>query len=104
MQKCIFNKVAKFIEILIIITFFFAVLLRRYYSNHSVICSKFDDFIGIISTVRQQAVCFYSVDKLHSFFAISSGTFCNKDSDRHTIRIHGKVNFSIEPPFVRLMP
>ena len=45
----------------------------------------------------------YSLDQMDSFFAISSGTLCNKYSDRHTICIHGKVNFGIEPPFVRLM-
>jgi hypothetical protein len=26
-----------------------------------------------------------------SFFTIRSGTFCNKDSDWHTIRIHGQM-------------
>ena len=103
MQKSIFNKVAKFVEIFIKITFFSSVLLRRYHGNHSALRCKFDDLICVISTVRQKVVCLYSVDKSYSFFAISSGTFCNKDSDWHTIRIHGKVNFGIEPPFVRLM-
>ena len=39
----------------------------------------------------------YQVD---SFFTIRSGTFCNKDSDWHTIRIHSRMYLGVEPPFV----
>ena len=41
---------------------------------------------AVITPVCQQGFCgnaFYQVD---SFFTIRSGTFCNKDSDWHTIR------------------
>lgn len=45
----------------------------------------------------------YSFDKVYSLLAISSGTFCNNGSNRHTRRIYGKVNLGVEFPFVRLI-
>jgi hypothetical protein len=35
--------------------------------------------------------------------AVRCGTLCNKDSDRHTRRIHGQMYLGVEPPFVRPM-
>ena len=40
---------------------------------------------------------------LTGLVAIRSGTLCNKESDRHTMRIHGQVYLGVEPPFVRLI-
>ena len=34
----------------------------------------------------------FALDQVDSFFTIRSGTFCNKDSDWHTIRIHGQTS------------
>lgn len=36
----------------------------------------------------------YQVD---SFFTICLGTFCNRDPDRRTIRIHGQMYFGAAP-------
>ena len=60
--------------------------------------------------MRQYAVpCIISLlvgalyNKVYSLPAISSGALCDNRSDRHTRRIHGKVNPGVEPPFVRLI-
>lgn len=61
------------------------------------------DLVSIIAPVSQQCSGSDPLYQVHSFFAISSGTLCNKYSDRQTICIPGKVNLGVEPPFVRLM-
>ena len=94
---------AQAIKILIIFTLYLAILLWRNYSFHSSVLCECNDFIGIICPVGQQRISTYPFNQVDSFLAISSGTRRYKYSDRHTIRIHGKVNFGIEPPFVRLM-
>ncbi len=58
------------------------------------------DIICVITPIRQQVFCRNTFNQVDSFFTIRSGTFCNKDSDWHTIRIHGQMYFGVEPPFV----
>ena len=41
--------------------------------------------------ISKEMLRFYVIDKLPSVRAIRCGTFRNKDSDRHTMRIHGQV-------------
>ena len=60
-----------------------------------------NDFVRVVTAVCQQRFSRYPLNQMDSFLAISSGTFCNKNSDWHTIRIHGQMYFGIEPPFVR---
>ena len=103
MQKGIFYQMAQSIQIPVIISLFFAVFLGWNHNFHARIMSISNDLIGIIPPIRQQYFSRYALDQVNSFFAISSGTLCDKYSDRHTICIHGKVNLGIEPPFVRLM-
>ena len=62
-----------------------------------------NDFRCVIATICQKILGVYSLDKVYSLLAISSGAFCDNRSDRHTRRIHGKVNLGVEPPFVRLI-
>ena len=100
-QKTVFYHVTQFIEIFIIVALFFTVLLRRNHGFHPCRNRIGQDIICVITPIRQQSFCgntFYQVD---SFFTIRSGTFCNKDSDWHTMRIHGQMYFGVEPPFVR---
>lgn len=94
---------AQSIQIAVLISLFLAVSLGWNHNFHARTVSIGNDLIGIISPVRQQYFSRYALNQVNSFFAISSGTLCDKYSDRHTICIHGKVNFGIEPPFVRLM-
>ena len=103
LEKSIFDKMSKLIEISVIESLLFAILLRRNHYNHSVFFCKFHNFVRVISTIGKKILRRNAFNQSHSFFAISSGTLCDKYSDRHTKRIHGKVNFGVEPPFVRAM-
>ena len=92
-----------FVEISIIFALFLTVLLGRDNNVYSGRERESNDFRCVIATIGQQILGVYSLDKVYSLLAISSGAFCDNRSDRHTRRIHGKVNLGIEPPFVRLM-
>lgn len=91
------------IQIAVILPLLFSVTFGWNNNFHTGSNSIGNDGIGIIAPVGQQRPRGYSLYQVNSFFAISSGTLCNKYSDRHTICIHGKVKLGIEPPFVRLM-
>ena len=88
------------IEIFIIVTLFFAVSLGRNHRFHPSRNRIGQDIICVIATVCQQDFRRNTLYQVDSFFAIRSGTFCNKYSDWHTIRIHGQMYFGVEPPFV----
>ena len=90
-----------FVEISIIFALFLTVLLGRDNNVYSGRERESNDFRCVIATIGQQILGVYSLDKVYSLLAISSGAFCDNRSDRHTRRIHGKVNLGVEPPFVR---
>ena len=92
-----------FVEISIIFALFLTVLLGRDDNVYSGRKRESNDFRCVIATIGQQILGVYSIDKVYSLLAISSGAFCDNRSDRHTRRIHGKVNLGVEPPFVRLI-
>ena len=92
-----------FVEIAVIFALFLTVLLGRDDNVYSGRKRESNDFRCVIATIGQKILGVYSFDKVYSLLAISSGAFCDNSSDRHTRRIHGKVNLGIEPPFVRLI-
>ena len=92
-----------FVEISIIFALFLTVLLGRDDNVYSGRERESNDFRCVIATISQKILGAYSFDKVYSLLAISSGAFCDNSSDRHTRRIHGKVNLGVEPPFVRLI-
>ena len=92
-----------FVEISVIFALFLTVLLGRDDNVYSGRKRESNDFRCVIATIGQKILGVYSFDKVYSLLAISSGAFCDNRSDRHTRRIHGKVNLGVEPPFVRLI-
>ena len=92
-----------FVEIADIFALFLSVLLGRDDNVYSGRERESNDFRCVIATIGQKILGVYSFDKVYSLLAISSGAFCDNRSDRHTRRIHGKVNPGVEPPFVRLI-
>lgn len=60
----------------------------------------FNDCIRIITTIRQKNFGFDAANQFFSRSTIRCGTFCNRDSERHTMRIHGQMYLAVEPPFV----
>ena len=92
-----------FVEAAVVFALFLTVLLGRDNNVYSGRKRESNDFRCVIATIGQKILGVYSFDKVYSLLAISSGAFCDNRSDRHTRRIHGKVNLSVEPPFVRLI-
>ena len=99
--KGIFHPVPQFVEVPVICALSFAVLARRNLRLHALPHCLFDDGIAVISLVGDQMFGRQSFDQLASLCTICHGTRCNKDSDRHTMRIHGQMQLGVEPPFVR---
>ena len=104
MKEGVFYQMSHLVKILVIGTLFIAILFRWNNYVHLMHCCIVNYLIGIIASICKKILCIYPFDQRNSFFAISSGTFCDKYSDWHTSCIHGNVNFGIEPPFVRLIP
>ena len=92
-----------FVEVAVVFALYLSILLGRDNNVYSGRERESNDFRCVIATIGQQILGVYSFDKVYSLLAISSGAFCDNRSDRHTRRIHGKVNPGVEPPFVRLI-
>ena len=92
-----------FVEVTVVFALFLSVLLGRDDNVYSGRKRESNDFRCVIAAISQKILGVYSLDKVYSLLAISSGAFCDNRSDRHTRRIHGKVNPGVEPPFVRLI-
>ncbi len=104
MQKGVFNQVAQFVEMLIVRALIFAIFPRGNHGFHSLALCLLNDRCAVITFVCNQVGCNQTFDQGASLRTISAGTFCNKDSERHTMRIHGQMYLAVEPPFVRLIP
>ena len=101
MQEGILNQMAQLIEVFVIFALDLAVFSWRNHRLHSLSLGWSDNGVGIVASISQQVIGFYARNKVASFCAISDGSFCNNNSERHTMRIHGQVYFGVEPPFVR---
>lgn len=91
------------IEVTVILALDSAILLGRNDWIDALFGGLLEDGIGVVTAIGQKISGVHSLDKSASLAAISLGAFCNKDSERQTMRIHGQVYFGVEPPFVRLM-
>ena len=92
-----------FVAVAVVFALFLTILLGRDNNVYSGRKRESNDFRCVIATISQKILGVYSFDKVYSLLAISSGALCDNRSDRHTRRIHGKVNLGVEPPFVRLI-
>lgn len=102
-EKGVFDQVAQFVEVFIIRPLHGSVFLRRDNRIHALNGGLLKNGIRLIPFIRDQVVGAYAFDQAACLCAIRSGTFCNNNSDRQTMPIHGQMYLSVEPPFVRLM-
>lgn len=102
-QKGVLDEMAQLIEILVIRSLGCATFLRRDHGVHLLCLRLCEDRIGVIAFVCQKMLRRHPLDQLCSLRAIRGGTLCDKDSDRHAMRIHGQMHLGVEPPFVRPM-
>lgn len=101
MQKGILDQVPQFVDFFVIVSLHLSIFPWRYLRLHPLLDCLFYDSITVVALISQQILCRYPFDELASLRAICNGTCRDKYSDRHTMRIHGQVQFCIEPPFVR---
>ena len=90
-KEGVLDKVPEAVEILVVVALVYPVSLWGDNRVHSLPLGKIEDGIGIVAPVCQKVLCAYAFDKVDSLSAIRCGTFRNKNSDRHTMRIHGQM-------------
>lgn len=92
---------AEFVEIFVVFPQMLSVLSWRNDRCHAPVNSLEDDCICIIAPICQKIFRLESLNQLRCNCAIRCGTRSDKESHRHTMRIHGQMYFGVEPPFVR---
>lgn len=102
-QKGVFDQMADFVESFVIWSLHGAVFLWRDHRVDALNFGLLKDCVGVIALIRNEAIGAYPFNQPACLCAIRSGTLRNKDSDRHTMRIHGQMDLGVEPPFVRLI-
>ena len=75
----------------VMLTLLFSVAFSRNHRLYVLLLAMTQYRVGIVGSVCQQILCINTINQLASLLAICCGTFCNKYSDRHTMRIHGQV-------------
>ena len=70
---------------------------------HALILRLLNNGITVVAFVRNQVLGNEPFNQLASMATVRPGSFCSKDSDWHTMRIHGQMYLGVEPPFVRPM-
>jgi len=103
MQEGIFNQMPMLIKVFIVIALIFAVFLGRDHRPHALALRLCKNGVAVIASISNQMIGMQPFNQAASLRAICSGTLCNKDSERHTKRIHGQMYLGIEPPFVRVI-
>ena len=102
-EKGVFHQVSEFVEVFVVVPLVFAIFLGRNDYFHLFLPGLPDNRVGIIGAIAKEI---FGVDPLYktaSLCAIRRGTFRDKSSDRHAMRIHGQMNLGVKPPFVRPM-
>ena len=104
MEKSIFHQVPHSIKSLVIATL--CLTIPFWGNNNFTACLNgfIYNLIAVISTISQQILSGNPINQGYGLCAIRCGTRCNSNADRHTMRIHGQVYFTVEPPFVRPIP
>ena len=100
-QKSILDEMAEFVKIFVVIPQMFSVLSWWNDRRHALVSSLADDCICVIAPICQKIFRLESLNQLSCNCTIRCGTRSDKESHRHTMRIHGQMYLGVEPPFVR---
>ncbi len=100
MKHCILDEMTESKECFVVLPLDDSILFGRNDRSHPLLDGLFDDGIGIVGPISKQVVSDYVPNERASLRTICSGTCCNKNSERHTMRIHGQMYLGVEPPFV----
>ena len=100
MKHCILDEMTESIEGFVILPLEDSILFGRNDWSHPLLEGLLDDGVGIVGPISKEVVCDYAPNERACLRTICCGTCCNKNSDRHTMRIHGQMYLGVEPPFV----
>ena len=100
-EKGVFHQMPQFVEMPVVVALLFAVAARRNLRLHALAGGLLHNGVAVVAFVGDQVFGGKPFDQFASLRTIRHGIRCNKDSDRHTMRIHGQMQLGVEPPFVR---
>ncbi len=100
-KESILNEMAELVEIFVVFPQMFSVPSWRNNRSHALANGFENGRICIIAPICQKVLRMESLNQLRCNCAIRCGTRSDKESHRHTMRIHGQMYLGIEPPFVR---
>ena len=103
-QEGVLYQVPMAIQVLVIDTLHLAIPAGRNLHPHALLPGLGNKRITVIPLVCHQVLGLHALNQGDSFCAIRPGTRRSKNSERHTMRIHGQMYLGVEPPFVRPMP
>ena len=103
MQESILDQMTQLVEPLVVLSWLLAIFAWRNHCLRSLLFGLRHDRVTVVTFVSQQMLHLEPVNQPVSFRTICSGTFCNNNSEWHTMRIHGQVYLGVEPPLVRLI-
>lgn len=89
---------------LVIVSLLLTISPWRYLHSHALRLGLINQGLAVVAFVSDQMLCWHAINQALSLATVRSGTLCNNDSERHTMRIHGQMYLGVEPPFVRPMP
>lgn len=96
--ESILNEMAEFVEIFVVFPQMFSVLSWWNDRYHALVNSLEDDCVRIIAPICQKVFCLKVLHQLRCNCAIRCGTRSDKESHRHTMRIHGQMYLGVSPP------
>ena len=85
------------VQVFVILTLFLAVLPRRYDGLHVLRSGLVDNLVAVVPLVGEQPFRSKAFNQVTSLLTIMDGTLSDRDSDRHTIRIHGQMYLGAYP-------
>ena len=100
-QESILNEMAELVKIFIVFPQMFSALSWRNHWYHPLVNRFENDCVCIIAAIRQKVFRLKALNQPRCNCAIRCGTRSDKESHRHTMRIHGQMYLGVEPPFVR---
>ena len=100
-KECVFHQMTEFIEIFIIVARQFSILFWRYNWSYARLLGQMNHSIRVITAICQKIIGMEPFYQFRCNCAIRCGTRSDKESHRHTMRIHSQMYLGVEPPFVR---
>ena len=91
MKESVLDQMPQTVQAPVVLSLHLAVLSWRNDGRHALTAGLLHDLVAVVASVGDQVFGRDAVDQAANLRAICCGTLRNKNSDRHTVRIHGQV-------------